>query len=485
MASVRANSGPGAFSGWFEPERLVLLHAGILAVGCAWWFGGQSHGARTALLAWGTLGIILFLAVLARRRHEIDRQILWHLAPLFVFDALVLTSCLNPSTQLINHGGDLLLAHTTPRWAWLPSSARPDLSLRELWQFNGIILSCYNVVLAVRRRRQIRLLIAVLCANALVLAVFGTFQKLAGADGIGFGLVEVPQPYFFATFVYHNHWGAFLLLHLLACVALLQHKLAQGDYRDLRHSPLPAAAVTILYLAATAPLSGSRSTTVLASASLAVIFVQALARIVRRQNERRRSIFWPVAAMMLTAAAASGSIAYLSRDVIATRLRITNEQLTELRQEDRPSTRARLYGDTWRMAVEKPVFGWGLESYEDVFRIFNTQRQKGHWRNQPQYREAHSDWLQAIAEVGFAGTGCLLALGLVPLCGAGMRLRHSSLTRHLLAGCGVVLLYATVEFPFANPAVMITFWLLLYSAARYARLDIREPVGKTVATDHA
>ena len=454
-------------------------------MGCAWWFGGQSSGARIALQWWGTLGIGLFLAILARRRHEIEGLVFWQLAPLLAFNALVLASCLNPSTQLVTHGTDLLLAHTTPRWPSLPSSARPELSLRELWQFNGIVLSCFNLTLVVRRRRHIRLLVAVLCANALILAVLGTFQKLGGADGIGFGLVAVPQPYFFATFVYHNHWGAFLLLHLFACVALLQHRLAQGDYRDLRHSPLPAATVTILFLAATAPLSGSRSTTVLAAGCLAVIFVQALARVVRRQMERRRTVFWPASAMILTAALAAGSIAYLSRDVIAVRLRITNEQLTQLRQEDRPSTRVQLYGDTWRMAMEKPAYGWGLETYEDVFRIFNTQRQKGHWMNQPQYREAHNDWLQALAEVGFAGTACLVLLGLAPLLAGFRRQRHSRFTRHLLAGCAIVLLYAAVEFPFANPAVMITFWLLLFSAARYARLDTRGPAAKSSASPHA
>jgi hypothetical protein len=45
--------------------------------------------------------------------------------------------------------------------------------------------------------------------------------------------------------------------------------------------------------------------------------------------------------------------------------------------------------------------------------------------------------------------------------------------RYLLAGCGLVLLYAWVEFPFANPAVMLTFCATFYCALRYAALDLR------------
>jgi hypothetical protein len=57
----------------------------------------------------------------------------------------------------------------------------------------------------------------VLAGNAVLLAVFGTFQKLAGAKGLWFGLVASPQPRFFSTFVYHNHWGSFILLSTVVC----------------------------------------------------------------------------------------------------------------------------------------------------------------------------------------------------------------------------------------------------------------------------
>jgi len=48
---------------------------------------------------------------------------------------------------------------------------------------------------------------------------------------------------------------------------------------------------------------------------------------------------------------------------------------------------------------------------------------------------------------------------------------ESLLPRYLLTGCGLILLYAWVEFPFANPAVVLTFGATYYCAVRYALLD--------------
>jgi O-antigen ligase len=120
------------------------------------------------------------------------------------------------------------------------------------------------------------------------------------------------------------------------------------------------------------------------------------------------------------------------------------------------------------MAMEKPWFGWGLESYADVFRIYNSQRTAERWV--PYYAEAHNDWFQSFAETGAAGTALLVLLGLLPLARERSGLVGSLIPRYLLFGCGLVLLYAWVEFPLANPAVMIAFWLSLYTAVRLAEL---------------
>ena len=245
-------------------DKIVFGHLLILVVGISWAFGGQIGWARQALLVWGSVGIGIFVCAWVQtwrtdQTAKTRRNVLLHLWPLVLFDVAVGLSCLNPSFQNFTSHGELYFKLATPPYAWLPSSARPDLSLRELWQFNAIVLSCYNLVLVVRSRRTVRNFLLLIAANTVLLAIFGTFQKLLGATSPWFGLVETRQTYFFSTFVYHNHWGAFTLLITGACLGLLFHFWKRGGYRDLWHSPVLAGAVATLLLTATIPLSGSRS----------------------------------------------------------------------------------------------------------------------------------------------------------------------------------------------------------------------------------
>ncbi|MES1169041.1 MAG: O-antigen ligase family protein, partial [Oleiharenicola lentus] len=307
--------------------------------------------------------------------------------------------------------------------------------------------------------------------NAVVLAVFGTFQKLSGAAGLWFGLVPSPNKHFFSTFIYHNHWGTFTLLNTAICVALLFHYHRKGGHRDIWHSPVLLGAVATLLLAISVPLSASRSCTVMVGLLLTGALVHFLLRVIHRRRELRQSAALPAAGIILCALLAVVGTGYLSRGVISQRAQLTSEQLTRLSSEGTLTSRLILYRDTWRMASEKPWFGWGLESYAHVFRVFNTQRTTESQWWIVFYAEAHNDWLQSLAEVGFVGTTLLALLVLLPVGSVPWRRVGSVVPRYLLAGCALLLLYAWLEFPFANPAVMLTFCAVFYCAIRYAELD--------------
>ena len=457
-------------------EKLVLVHFSTLLVFTSWAFGGQAPWARQVIAYWGAVGVLLFIiACWTRDRSTGERSwpaLRW-LWPLWVYDLLVGASCFNPGFKEMILAGEpsLVLADPNP---WLPSAARPLLAAKELWQFNVIVLSTFNLFLVLHRRRLVRAALFVLGVNAVALAVFGTFQKLSGAKGMWFGLVHSPNAKFFSTFIYHNHWGALTLLNTAVCLGLLFHFLRRGGgQRDIWHSPALLGAVGTLLLAASVPLSASRSSTVLVGLLLFGALTHFLARLIRRRRERHESALAPVAGIILAAALSVAAVAYLGRDVIAQRARLTSEQLSHIAREDTLNSRLTLYRDTWRMAAEKPWFGWGLESYAHVFRIFNTQRAAELWVWIPFYAEAHNDWLQSLAETGFVGTGLLVLLVLLPLLSVPWHRVESVLPRYLLAGCALVLLYAWVEFPFANPAVMLTFCATFYCAIRYAVLDLR------------
>ncbi len=473
MSTAETNSGRPRRSS--AVDKLVLIHFGTLLLFTSWAFGGQAPWARHIIAWWGSVGLILFLwACLSRRRSAEDKlhpalRLLW---PLWLFDLVVIVSCFNPGFREAVIAGQASLVQANPK-PWLPTAAQPLVTARELWQFNGLVLSSFNLLLVLHRRRQVRAVLFLLAGNAVLLAIFGTFQKLVGAKGLWFGLVHSPNEHFFSTFIYHNHWGAFTVLNTAVCVALLFHSHRRGGHRDIWHSPVLLGAVATLLLALSVPLSTSRSCTVLVGLLLAAALVHFLLRVIRQRREQQASAALPVAGIMLAALLSVAAIGYLGRDVIAQRAHLTSTQLARFAEQGTLTSRLVLYRDTWRMAAEKPWFGWGLESYAHVFRIFNTQRAVETWVWIPFYAEAHNDWLQSLAEVGFVGTGLLALLVLLPLSSVRWRHTASVVPRYLLAGCALVLLYAWLEFPFANPAVMLTFCATFTCAIRYAALDAR------------
>lgn len=455
--------------------KLVLFHFGSLLVFTTWAFGGQAPWVRQGIALWGAMGVGLFIAACWKRIQSPDDSAwpaLRYLWPLWLYDLLVIASCFNPGFKEVMVAGERSLVMTDP-YPWLPTAARPLLAAKELWTFNVIVLSCFNLFLVLTRRSLVRTALFLMAANAVILAVFGTFQKLAGAKGLWFGLVPSPNSRFFATFIYHNHWGAFVVLSTAVCLGLLFHHLRRGGPRDVWHSPVLMGALVTLLLAASVPLSASRSCTVLIGLLLLGALTHFLLRLVRRRREQRAPVLLPVAGIVLAALLAAVAIIWLGRASIAQRLQQTTAQLSPEARAATVQSRLTLYRDTWTMAVQKPWFGWGLESYAHVFRIYNTQRAAEQWIWIPFYAEAHNDWLQSLAETGFIGTGLLILLGLLPLIAIPWRRVESVLPRYLLAGCAIVLLYAWVEFPFANPAVVLTFCASFYCALRYAALDLR------------
>ncbi len=451
-------------------EILALIHAVGLLVFTTWDFGGETDFAGRVISLWGSLAVPLIGMACRRRlaRHEAWPGALKWLWPLAVFDLLVLISALNPSFAPAVLSGATALVHAGARPGW-PSSARPAVALQELWQFNAIYLTGFNLVVSIGRRRNLRALLLALTANAVALAVFGTFQRLGGSAGLYFGLQPSPNEEFFATFIYHNHWAAFVLLSLAAAVGLALHYARRSDPGALRRSPVGFGLVAALLLAASVPLSASRSGSVLTLILLAAAVVHWWQGRRHADPPGRTASALPAVLLALFLAAGLAGTYLLDRPVIERRIDTTRAQIEQARRQGGIGDRAQLYADTWRLARARPWFGWGLGSYGTVFQIFNQQVSVEGWV--PFYAQAHSDWLQALAEVGAVGTALLLLLALVPLAALPRRRPRDPLPVFLLTGCAMVAAYALVEFPFANPAVMLTFWLCFFAAIRYVQLD--------------
>jgi len=453
-------------------EMAAAIQATAFLIGVSWAFGGNADWVRTPISVFGTLGPLLTLAFVLNPGGPgtgPPGKLAWAI-PVGLLNLLVLLSCLTPGFRDIVHGDTLYLMPVHVPW-WKPSAARPEAALRSLWIFDGIYFSCFNVLLCIRSRSVIRKILAVLAANALVLSVFGTVQKLTGASGLYFGRVKSPQDYFFASFVYDNHWGAFIVLMLGACAGLILRYLRGIELREMMRGPSFLGIVMAFLIAVTVPMSGARMCTllVLILAFLAVMRgTPAIYRVLRISRIPRS-----LANLLLAAVAACviWGAWLIAGEFLSARAAKTGEQLREMWARGGIGARTILYHDTWRMALDRPLFGWGMGSYPSVFSFYNTQQATGD-HIPVVYHDAHSDWLQCIAELGFAGLALIGAAVALPA--LSLRGRHlGPVSLFLLLGCALVAAYAWMEFPFGNVAVVLAWWLCFSCAVQYARLSPR------------
>ncbi len=467
----------------FTPlEKATFVHLAVLLIASSWIFGGNIWWMRTALAVWASLGAMITVAALnlEKDRRQVWRRIGW-LTPWAGFIILVMVSAFNPSARTLSAEGDPVLVHFGAARSGWPSSVQPGKSVAELWFYASVYLAAFNVVLVARSRSWVRWLLLLGVANCLVLAAGGTVQKLVATD-LYFGLAHSPNPRFFASFIYYNHWGAFMILWLTASAGLLFHYANRPRGRDLWHSPFSGAVLAVLLLATTAPVSGSRAATAMTLAVAGTVIVHGLARIIRSRRRERIPIAPPVAALLMIVLVIGAAIGWLSSLSINERYVETRRALEK--NQSLLGARAELYRDSWELFLRKPAFGWGFESYASVIGLVRPRGVGLYDKHENSFAEAHNDWLQSLVETGIVGTTLAVLMVAVPLLAARRGALCSPLTRYALGGCGLVALYATIEFPFANGAVLVSFWILFFAVCQLGRLEARVAARSSVHHAH-
>lgn len=450
-------------------EKLVLLHVAIFLLGASWIYGGNIWWMKPVLSVWGSLGAALTLAAFLQpgsSGREARAHFVWML-PFALFGVLVGISLANPSFRAVIIDGETAYVKSAPPYPLLPSTISPEISFRSWWLGAGVYFSALNIALVVKSRAALRGLLVLIGVNTLVLAVLGTVQKLLGASFF-LGADHAPNTRFFSTFIYYNHWGAFMFLGLAAAIGLLFYYSRRHTARDLWHSPMPLAAVAVLLIAASGPVSGSRAATIIVAFLLTVATIHALVRVILKRRSTGRSPWPPALCIAVLALLSISVIGWLSQRSLTERYTETRRALDAERSIF--GGRAELYRDTWQLAQQEPLFGWGLDTYTVGLQTIRPVRINFRDRSENFYGTAHNDWLQSLAETGFIGTGLLLLTAALPLASLPRRMLFHPLVGYPLLGCAVVAAYALLEFPFANPAVLVSICILFFATIRQARL---------------
>lgn len=443
---------------WEQRATWSLIGLGVAAsLG-----GGSLPRWDTAVLIGGTVWLVC-VGLAWRRSDEVWR--LWvrewgrRLWPWWFLNVWVLCGLLNPLFEPATlRGGDVLLP--VDGWRFWPGTADAARTVEELWRWNVVVLAPLSAALFIRTAAGwLRVLYGV-GGVALVYAAAGTLLKLMGNPEYLGGFFVSPSPRFFAQFVYANHWAAYAVLQLGLWAALLHYgRWHTGGERGGARWVLAPAALALLLISVLA--SGSRSGAVLAGVIMLATAVLTWRRAAHSNDGLRRwvrVVGWLSLIVVLFGA-------WVGRKELARRADLTRVQISEAIAVGAANARLVLYRDTMQVFAARPFTGWGLGSYAVVFPRFNTQWAED-MRAPVNYRNAHNDWLQLLAEGGVVGSGLAL-LTLRALCFGIRGAWQSRSARLLLGALALLMVQAGLDFPAANLAVAMTASICLCAAVHH------------------
>lgn len=378
---------------------------------------------------------------------------------------------INPAWQL-RTSGEAWWLEPLPHVAWLPSGVEAPFARSGPWRMLTITASMWllgcSVWCGFLRRKSYRILFGILAVNGLLLAGLALLQRLGAATRIFWSYLPSNE-YFFGSFIYPNHAGAYLNL-----LVALGAGLAWWSFlRERSGSRRPGLAEAFSLVAASIGLavifSYSRMSIVLLIAFgffLAAVTAYRLAR--GRGPIRRRPELVPVliatAVLLVVGGAALGS------DKV-------RQRFTGLL-----ASPANTYGDrsvvrraTMEMLLDRPFFGWGAgcfqyfftgysQPYPEIYRLKDGQRLA--------WEHAHADLLEFPTELGAAG---MVPLALILGHGTWLLVKRrfwlNPLSLAVVVGCALTLAHASVDFVLQCPAVLLTWGVLFAGAIRWLELD--------------
>lgn len=311
-------------------------------------------------------------------------------------------------------------------------------------------LGCYAILILIagevlNRRHNLRSLFTALAVFGFALAFLSILLGLTGTTKIyGVRTTTSLSASIFGPYANHNHYAGLmeLLVPLSAAAAILQ----RGSKRTILLFGSVVMAVSIVF-------SRSRGGMIALAAGLLFVCI-----VLFRLQRHRRGLLG-----ILTASAVVGALVLmLGTDKILERLLETQDQY-----------RFSIYLDTIRMALHRPLFGFGLGTFPQVYPQFQS-----FWTNLF-VNHAHNDYLELLAETGIAGFG-LMAWMMISVFRAGFsKLRRGEndearlLTLAAMTGIVSMLVHSLFDFNLHIPANAALFFVLCSAVATPFKYRLR------------
>jgi O-antigen ligase len=347
---------------------------------------------------------------------------------------------------------ELLSAPAVSSLSLAPYSTR--LAIIQLIVYFVFFSAAFTFINDKSRLQKVVLLVIIFSS---LMAFYGILQRLADMEEI-YGLRPPGQAIPFASFINQHHFAAFMEMTIGVALALLLGKATENNKRIFL---LIAVLIMGIALVFTSSRGGMLSL-------LGVIGFVITANLLKRPkgetnspieiggNFRRN--FALIGGGLVLILVLFGSVLLLGGDESLIRgIGLANP-------EDISNGRRHFWQIAWRIFLDYPILGAGLDAYATAFSQYDT------WNGVFRVEQAHNDYLQILADAGILGLSCVAAF-IFLLFKKGLRVvgeSSNSFRRDLaigaLAGCCGILIHSFFDFPLRTPSNAFFFLVLAVMA---------------------
>jgi O-antigen ligase len=314
----------------------------------------------------------------------------------------------------------------------------------------GLLYCAYGAIafLAIQRLHktpQLRILAWVFSVYGFTIAMFALIHGITSNGKLYW--LRTPQlgGWIYGPYVNHNHYAG--LMEMLAPIPLVISLTS-----SVRRSHRALAALAAAVMVSTIFLSGSRGGMIAFAAQLL-----ALATFLLKRRKNSKALF----ALQGFVVIAIAMLAWLGGGVLVQRIASFH---STAQAEISGGTRLSIDRDGLRMFTQKPLLGWGLGVFPEVYPQFRS------FPSDQLVDRAHNDYLQVLVEMGAVGFAVVLWF-LLMLYHRGLKnLRNwpadanSAMTLAALLGVSGILVHSFVDFNLQIPANAVLFYVLCVMA---------------------
>lgn len=467
-------------------EIIIAAFAGMNLVGLPWFVSGVPLWAQWISLALSaTAFAFLFLPVGYDEWRSVSAsrslEGLVRFVPFWCGVALMVLFALqgaNPrfSVEIDGNAWQLLPERVV---RWMPSGVDAPLVAKGLggmnaWRtmviFGSPILLFTALFVGVRSRRVVKWLVRAVVASCVCLALFAMGMRAAG-DVTLYNTISIYVGSVYGPFTYQNQAGVFFYMAFLLCAALALREWRASAGMLLRGGAHFVLAASACLLAAAAVYSASFAAVVGAVAGALVILPSWWFARPKTEGAEPRSKAGFAIVFLLIFALVAGVFLFSDLEPVWRKLMHKFSLIHAEKVDDRAGLRAA----TWAMYKDaSPLFGAGAGSYRWVMLEYFARipefcsKTTGALLFRANY--AHCDWLQMLAEWGVTGVAAVLtALGWTIHRLWTFKVWRNAAVWPVVAAGFAVLVHASFDYLFFNPAVLLMFAFTGFVALAWGR----------------